>query len=82
MKSLIAVAVLVTLSGCSTYQTHLKTGCIWSCAEWTQRLAENPNMRTSGVGSVSTAYSTVQTDQGGFAVSRIGSSVSVHRISR
>jgi len=55
MKSIIAVIALATLSGCSTYGTHQRTGCVWSCAEWEKRLAEidsNPNYYTTGPGSV------------------------------
>jgi hypothetical protein len=54
MKIILAVLVL-TLSGCSTYGTHVRTGCVWSCAEWSERLAEidsDPNYYVSGPGSV------------------------------
>ena len=53
MKTLIIISAIL-LTGCSTYSTHLRTGCVWSCAEWEQRLAEidkNPNYYTNGPGS-------------------------------
>jgi hypothetical protein len=55
MKTIIAILALATLSGCSTYTTHVRTGCVWSCAEWSKRLAEidsDPNYYVSGPGSV------------------------------
>lgn len=54
MKTILAVLALTMLSGCSTYSTHLRTGCVWSCAEWEKRLAEidrDPNYYTTGPGA-------------------------------
>lgn len=35
MKHTLALVLsLFALTGCSTYNTHLKTGCIWSCDQW------------------------------------------------
>lgn len=86
MKTLIAMLALATLSGCSTYNTHLKTGCVWSCAEWTGRLAANPINSSSASSSgytPSTGISSTQvfTPQGGYSIIRSGSTTSVIRTS-
>ena len=83
MKTVLALLVL-TLSGCSTYSTHLKTGCIWSCAEWQQRLAEGqPNYSGSGVSSTSGIRAQqIFTPQGGFMVIQSGSTTSVIQTSK
>jgi hypothetical protein len=86
MKALIAILALTTLSGCSTYNTHLKTGCVWSCGEWEQRLAQNPTMgATSGSGyTPSSGISSTQVflPSGGYSVIRSGSTVSVIQTSK
>ena len=53
MKLIIAIIALATLSGCSTYGTHLKTGCVWSCAEWEQRMAQG---QSNYSGSIANTY--------------------------
>lgn len=81
MKTLtLTLAFLVT--GCSTMDTHLKTGCIWTCAEWAERLAENPHMATSGVGNINSSYQTVSTPGGVYSISTIGNSTSISQISK
>jgi hypothetical protein len=85
MKAVIAVLALATLSGCSTYNTHLKTGCVWTCAEWEQRLAQNPSAASgSGGYSPSTGISSTQvfTPYGGYSVIQSGSTISVIQTSR
>jgi hypothetical protein len=86
MKALIAILALTTLSGCASYNTHLKTGCVWSCAEWEQRLAENPTMGATS-GSSYTPSSGITSTQvflpnAGYSVIRSGSTVSVIQTSR
>jgi hypothetical protein len=86
MKTVIAVLALAALSGCSTYNTHLKTGCIWSCAEWEQRLAQNPGGgATSGSSyTPSTGITSTQVflPNAGYSVIRSGSTVSVIQTSK
>jgi hypothetical protein len=94
MKTVLAVLALATLSGCSTYSTHLRTGCVWSCTEWTQRLAEidsDPNYYVSGAGSVGLAGSsghsgisahTYNLPSGSYMAIRSGSTTSVIQTSR
>ena len=36
MKLILALMTALIMTGCSTYQTHLRTGCIHSCAQWEQ----------------------------------------------
>ena len=84
MKALILISVLL-LSGCSTYNTHLKTGCIWTCAEWEQRIAQNPGAASgSGGYSPSSGISSTQvfTPYGGYSVIQSGSTISVIQTSR
>ena len=84
MKALILISVLL-LSGCSTYNTHLKTGCVWTCAEWEQRLAQNPSAASgSGGYSPSSGISSTQvfTPYGGYSVISSGSTISVIQTSR
>lgn len=70
------------LSGCSTYSTHLRTGCIWTCDQYT---ATSPN---TGVGLGTAANSPgirgqqIFTPQGGFLVIQSGSTTSVIRTSK
>jgi hypothetical protein len=83
MKALILISVLL-LSGCSTYSTHLKTGCIWTCAEWEQRLAENPSASSGSSYTPSSGISSTQVflPSGGYSVIRSGSTMSVIQTSR
>ena len=84
MKSIIAILALMVLSGCSTYSTHLKTGCVWSCAEWERRLAEGQtNYTGSGVNSSSgiTAH-TYNLPNASYMVIRSGSTTSVIQTSK
>ena len=54
MKILIAVLTLISLTGCSTYQTHLRTGCITDCAKWEQW--EREGQLASSGGPVANTY--------------------------
>jgi hypothetical protein len=85
MKTVLAILALVTLSGCSTYSTHLKTGCVWSCAEWERRLAQGDNtVAASGMGSSSggiTAH-TYNLPNASYMVIRSGSTTSVIQTSK
>jgi uncharacterized lipoprotein YmbA len=85
MKSIIAIVALMVLSGCSTYSTHLKTGCVWSCAEWEKRLAQGDNTVTvSGMGSSSGGISahTYNLPNASYMVIRSGSTTSVIQTSK
>ena len=82
MKPLLLGTLALFLSGCSTMDTHLKTGCIWTCAEWAERLAEDPNTPTPGVGNVNFSYQTVATPGGTYSISTIGNSTSISQISK
>ncbi len=94
MKAILSMLALVTLSGCSTYSTHLRTGCIWSCAEWEKELAKrdsDPNYYVSGPGSVyvpsASGSSGITASQynlpsGGYMVIRSGSTTSVIQTSK
>jgi len=86
MKLILAIVVIITMSGCASYNTHLKTGCVWSCGEWEQRLAENPTMgATSGSSyTPSTGISSTQVflPSGGYSVIRSGSTISVIQTSK
>jgi hypothetical protein len=85
MKSIIAILALATLSGCSTYSTHLKTGCLWSCAEWEKRLAQGDNtVAVSGMGSSGGGISahTYNLPGASYMVIRSGSTTSVIQTSR
>ena len=76
MKTVLAVLALATLSGCSTYSTHLKTGCIWTCDQYT---ADSAN---TGVGGSLVRSQQIFTPQGGFMVIRSGSTTSVIQTSK
>lgn len=79
MKIVLAILVL-TLSGCSTYQTHLRTGCIWSCDDW-KDYTPNPYAGTSA----NTQYMSAtqyNLPSGGYMAIRSGSTVSVIQTSR
>ena len=84
MKSIIAILALATLSGCSTYSTHLKTGCVWSCAEWEKRLAEGQsNYSGGGVSSSGGITShTYNLPNASYMVIRSGSTTSVIQTSK
>ena len=34
MKILAVLVTALSMTGCASYQTHLTTGCIWSCDQW------------------------------------------------
>lgn len=89
MKIILAVLALTMLSGCSTYSTHLRTGCVWSCAEWEKRLSEidnNPNYYPSGsVGTANSGGMSAQTfnlPNASYMVIRSGSTTSVIQTSK
>lgn len=85
MKKAILIIALATLSGCSTYNTHLKTGCIWSCAEIERQMAEGQVNTYSGSSS---SYSpgitghTYNLPNASYMVIRSGSTTSVIQTSR
>ena len=83
MKLALVLSILL-LSGCSTYGTHVRTGCVWSCAEWEQRLAEGqPNYSGGAVasGSGMTAH-TYNLPNGSYMAIRSGSTTSVIQTSK
>jgi hypothetical protein len=84
MKTIIAILALATLSGCSTYSTHLKTGCVWSCAEWEKRLAEGQSNYSGGGASSSGGITshTYNLPNASYMVIRSGSTTSVIQTSK
>ena len=86
MKSIIAILALISLSGCSTYSTHLRTGCVWSCAEWEQRLAQDQSNYSSGSGQSSSSGGisahTYNLPNASYMVIRSGSTTSVIQTSK
>jgi hypothetical protein len=84
MKIILAVLVL-TLSGCASYNTHLRTGCIWSCDSWSNQdqLAitggDIPNTYTPSAGITSQTYIT---PVGSYQVIRSGSTTSIIQTSK
>jgi len=83
MKLVLALSILL-LSGCSTYGTHLKTGCVWSCAEWEKRLAEGqPNYGGGSVaGSSGMTAQTYNLPNASYMVITSGSTTSVIQTSK
>ena len=84
MKTIIAILTLVTLSGCGTYSTHLKTGCVWSCAEWEKTLASGQTMQVPGraVSSSGITAETYNLPNASYMMIRSGSTTSVIQTSR
>lgn len=85
MKTVIAILALATLSGCSTYNTHLKTGCLWSCAEIERQMAEGqPNYTGSGTAAYTPGITghTYNLPNASYMVIRSGSTTSVIQTSR
>jgi hypothetical protein len=83
MKLALVLSILL-LSGCSTYGTHVRTGCVWSCAEWQQKLAEGQTNYASGTGATSpgqTAH-TYNLPNASYMVIRSGSTTSVIQTSK
>lgn len=68
MKTTILTVLAMFLTGCSTYSTHLKTGCVWSCAEWEQRLANQGPVYYGGPSMPSPSASTIITPGGNYVV--------------
>jgi hypothetical protein len=82
MKTVLAFLVL-TLSGCSTYGTHLKTGCVWSCAELEKSLAQgSPNLSSGGSSSSGITGHTYNLPNASYMVIRSGSTTSVIQTSK
>lgn len=82
MKLLVAVLALVALSGCASYNTHLRTGCVLECAKW-----ENVTATASTGASAYTPHSGIRstqvfTPQGGYMVIQSGSTISVIQTSK
>jgi hypothetical protein len=84
MKTIIAIVALTALSGCSTYSTHLKTGCVWSCAEWEKTLADGNTMQVPGraVSSSGITAETYNLPNASYMVIRSGSTTSVIQTSK
>jgi hypothetical protein len=82
MKTVLALSVLL-LSGCSTYSTHLKTGCVWSCAELEKSLAQGqPNYSSAGSSSSGITGHTYNLPNASYMVIRSGSTTSVIQTSK
>ena len=87
MKLVLAIIAVTMMSGCASYNTHLKTGCIWSCAQWEQWEKDG---QLANTGAITNTYTpnkgitaqTYITPQGGFQVIRSGSTTTINRISR
>jgi hypothetical protein len=75
MKTVLVLSALL-LSGCSTYSTHLRTGCIWTCDQYTTDSAY------TGVGGSLVRSQQIFTPQGGYLVIQSGSTTSVIQTSR
>lgn len=83
MKLVLVLSILL-LSGCSTYGTHVRTGCVWSCDEWQQKLAEGQTNYASGsvaTGPGQTAH-TYNLPNASYMVIRSGSTTSVIQTSK
>lgn len=82
MKTLIISLIALTISGCASYQTHLTTGCIWSCDQW--RDYKPTGVYTEGYGgqSVGPVASQVILPGAGYMVIRSGNLTTVTRISK
>ena len=88
MKLVLAIIAVTMMSGCASYNTHLRTGCIWSCDKWEQWEKDGQLANTGG--PVANTYTpnkgitaqTYITPQGGFQVIRSGSTTTINRISR
>jgi hypothetical protein len=88
MKTLIAVLALISLSGCASYSTHLRTGCIFECAKWEQW--ERDGQLATASGPVANTYTpntgisgrTYITPVGGYQAIRSGSTTTVTRVSK
>lgn len=82
MKLLVAVLALITLSGCASYNTHLRTGCVLECAKWenvTTTASTGPSSYTPSTGISSTQ---VYLPNAGYSVIQSGSTISVIQTSR
>lgn len=88
MKHTLTVIALLMMTGCSTYQTHLRTGCIWSCAQWEQW--EREGQLASGSGTIPNTYQpsggisarTYITPVGSYQAIRSGSTTTITRVAR
>jgi hypothetical protein len=81
MKRIIGVLAVLALTGCSTYQTHLRTGCIWSCDKWDNY---TPTVGAN-TGTATTQYQSAQTynlPNASYMVIRSGSTTSVIQTSK
>lgn len=83
MKTIIAILALAALSGCSTYGTHVRTGCVWSCAEWEKRMSEGTAVYTDGAtASSGMTAQTYNLPNASYMVIRSGSTTSVIQTSK
>lgn len=85
MKLILALVAITALSGCASYNTHLKTGCIFECAQWEKYLAERGPINPNGpVASTSQGISSTQVylPNAGYNIIRSGSTVTVTQTSR
>jgi hypothetical protein len=81
---LIALLTVALLQGCSTYSTHLKTGCIWTCDQYTDSAVSysgtaQPSTYTPNMGITGSQYNL---PSGGYMVIRSGSTTSVIQTSK
>jgi hypothetical protein len=85
MKLLLAILALTTLSGCASYSTVIRTGCIFECAEWERILAEQGPIDPRGPVANSThgiSSTQVYLPNAGYNIIRSGSTVTVTQTSR
>ena len=80
MKIVLAILVL-TLSGCASYNTHLRTGCIWSCDQW-KDYEYTPTTDTGTKGTVYQSSRTYITPAGTYMAIRSGSTTNIIQTSK
>ncbi len=70
MKLVFGVLALSMLTGCATgtWDTHVKTGCVWSCAEWNERLRKGDLPPEGTANGSAFGGTTIVTSRGNFTV--------------
>jgi hypothetical protein len=81
MKLVLAIIAVTMISGCASYNTHLRTGCIWSCDKWDNY---TPTVGAN-TGTATTQYQSAQTynlPNASYMVIRSGSTTTVIQTSK
>lgn len=82
MKTVITVLALSMLTGCASLSTHLRTGCVWSCADAAHTVVTSTVVSSGTTVNTGITAHTYHLPSASYLVIRSGSTTSVIQTSR